>query len=236
MNLPGQLSFTTLGDLLGQLHRASVSGILELVESHGAAAGRTHRVFLRDGLVDEVETASRGPRLGELLLREGSLGREGFAQLGRRLLLEPKRRAGEILVNERLASREAVTGGLRKQLRLRLDAVFALRDASVKFHVRPVVERAAATLGAADFLHNRPRARPRFTRAARSASHPRAVACRVLGVPTDADAETIQRAFRQQARATHPDSHPDASPAERALCLKRFAELSAAYHTLIDRG
>ena len=46
MNLPGRLTLATLGDLLGTLHRAEASGVLELVEAKGACAGRSHRVYL----------------------------------------------------------------------------------------------------------------------------------------------------------------------------------------------
>ena len=51
MRLPGRLKATTLGDLLGSLHRARTNGTLEVVED----SGRSHRVFLQAGLV--VETA-----------------------------------------------------------------------------------------------------------------------------------------------------------------------------------
>jgi len=48
----------------------------------------------------------------------------------------------------------------------------------------------------------------------------------VLGVPPDADAETIKRAFRTQARALHPDVSQDPSAPER------FRELTEAYGVL----
>jgi molecular chaperone DnaJ len=45
----------------------------------------------------------------------------------------------------------------------------------------------------------------------------------VLGVPGDADLETIKKAFRAQARALHPDVSSDPAAAEK------FRELSEAY-------
>src|ERR1700761_9316566 len=65
MQLPGRLSSSTLGDLLGALHRARVTGLLELGEIRGprgrTVPGRLHRVHLREGLVAAVETALPAP-------------------------------------------------------------------------------------------------------------------------------------------------------------------------------
>jgi hypothetical protein len=51
----------------------------------------------------------------------------------------------------------------------------------------------------------------------------------LLGVPADASADDIARAFRSAAKATHPDATSD--PVER----ERFKELAAAYRVLADR-
>lgn len=51
----------------------------------------------------------------------------------------------------------------------------------------------------------------------------------VLGVPRDADAETIKAAFRRQAMEHHPDRNPGDRAAE-----ERFKELSEAYALLRD--
>jgi DnaJ-domain-containing protein 1 len=234
MNLPGRLRSTTLGDLLGQLHRGRVNGILELVEASGSAAGRAHRVFLDGGLVDGVETSLPAPRLGEILSREGLLSRDGLGRLSRRLISEPGKRAGEILVEERLLSGEAVLSGLRRQLRLRLDALFRLPEALVRFHVRPPRRSdSARPLEPSEFLHDRPRARQKARNAASSELAPGTVqALAVLGLAPGAAPAHVQRAFRRLAAATHPDRHPHAAADERARLLRRFAELSAAYHTL----
>jgi hypothetical protein len=59
MHLPGRLSSSTLGDLLGSLHRAKVTGTVELAEIAtfgGAVPGRIHRLHLRAGLVVGVDT------------------------------------------------------------------------------------------------------------------------------------------------------------------------------------
>src|SRR5262245_4047318 len=102
MKLPGRLRLTTLGDVLGALHREGASGILELTEDRGS----THRVFLAQGVVTNIETNLSRQRLGDLLAGQGFLGARALARLARRLLEAPSRRAGEILVEEGLASAE----------------------------------------------------------------------------------------------------------------------------------
>jgi curved DNA-binding protein CbpA len=49
----------------------------------------------------------------------------------------------------------------------------------------------------------------------------------VLGVPQDADADTIRRAFRALARRYHPD-------AGRGSSVDRFRQIVTAYETLTD--
>lgn len=234
MNLPGRLCSTTLGDLLGQLHRGRVNGILELVEASGAASGRAHRVFFDGGLVDAVETSLPAPRLGELLSRDGLLTREALGRLARRLIAEPHRRSGEILVEERLASGDAVLSGLRHQLRLRLEALFRLPEALVRFHVRPPRRgERARPLEPSEFLHDRPRARQRARNSEPVVLPARELeALAALGLAPGANRSDVQRAFRRLAAEAHPDRHPNADPAERAQLLRRFAQLSAAYHAL----
>lgn len=51
----------------------------------------------------------------------------------------------------------------------------------------------------------------------------------VLGVPRDADAQTIKKAFRRLARQCHPDVNPDDPD-----CEARFKELAEAYEVLSD--
>lgn len=237
MNLPGRLTRTTLGDLLGMLHREGASGVLELVEPSGARAGKSHRVFFTSGLVDGVETPEPQPPLGELLVREGALEPAGLATLLGKLTIEPSRKAGEILVSEALASEALIGAALRWQLRARLESLFRLADGLVRFHVRPAAQRGRlrAVLGPREFLHGRRRARAdggsRATGYAREISE-RAEACRVLGVPPDADADAVRRAFRRLAAVHHPDRHPGASAAELALLVQKFTRITAAYRAV----
>jgi len=166
MLLPGRLSATTLGDLLGMLHRERITGQLELREMGLAGKvlpyARHHRIFLETGLVVDVETDLPVPRLGEFLRREGLLGDESLRRLLRRLKAGDRRTAGEILVGERLLSPEVVGVALRRQLCERMDALFTIADASVAFHParpRPVPAWRIGPLPPSAFLHGRPRSR-----------------------------------------------------------------------------
>jgi len=66
MQLPGRLRSTTLGDVLGTLHRANVSGTLELLEDRG----RHHCVHMTDGCVVAVDFDGSSRSLSEILRGE----------------------------------------------------------------------------------------------------------------------------------------------------------------------
>ncbi|MGE5184367.1 MAG: J domain-containing protein [Acidobacteriota bacterium] len=61
----------------------------------------------------------------------------------------------------------------------------------------------------------------------------REAARRVLGLPAHADAEAVKRAYRRLARSLHPDLQPDADGERRRALERKFAEVTAAYETLI---
>ena len=250
MKLPGRLGATTLGDLLGALHRERASGTLELVEDKGATAGRAHRLFFSGGQLEQVETALKALKLGEMLGHFGWLTSDGARWLARRLIEAPGRRTGELLIERGLVTPEIVNAALRRQLRARLEALFALGEARIRFHVpRPrAFAGAPLPLSAREFLHGRPRARDRerrpkaFERESRRSdpsgadlprSARRARALETLGLYGEVDRSTLQKRFRTLAVDLHPDRHPGATPNEKAELMRRFAELSAAYHLLV---
>ncbi|HEY8943697.1 MAG TPA: J domain-containing protein, partial [Polyangiaceae bacterium] len=104
------------------------------------------------------------------------------------------------------------------------------------FHVRRPGRPAGPRpwpLTPAEFLHGRARARSRVRPAPSIDSAARLEAYRVLGVPPLAPLSEVRRAFRLKAADAHPDRDPQASPEEKSRRLKRFAELSAAYHLLV---
>ena len=191
MNIPGQLAKTTLGDVLGGLHRAEISGVLELIEGGGS---RVHRIFLSHGLVDAVETPL----------------------------------AAQALAAQALAARAPGDHGVLE----RLEAMFRIREAAVRFSARrlgvPGLLK-CQPLVPAEFLHGRPRARARASALPRSE---RSSAYRLLGLEASASRADVQSAFRKLARVFHPDRHPRATPREREALKQRFALVSAAYHSL----
>jgi hypothetical protein len=239
MNLPGRLRLTTLGDLLGRLHRAGAHGVLELMEAGGVNAGRLHRVFLSGGLVDRIETELEPKKLGEFLYEEGELGTGALHALRMRVRESSGQRAGEILLRELLATEGAIGRALRRQLKARLEAIFRLGDAVLRFSVRRPPRTAGVPvepLTPVDFLYGRPRAQ----RATPPPEAPvtgleRSVALGILGLGPTAGIDEARQAFRRLARAHHPDRFPRATAEEVATHLKRFSELSAAYHALDRR-
>lgn len=56
----------------------------------------------------------------------------------------------------------------------------------------------------------------------------------ILGVALDAPPGQIRRAFREAAKAVHPDAHPGLPPQEREALNRRFILLAQAYETLGD--
>ncbi|MGH7438994.1 MAG: DUF4388 domain-containing protein, partial [Polyangiaceae bacterium] len=179
MNFPGRLRSTTLGDLLGTLHRASSTGTLELTEDRG----RTHRVFLSAGLVVAVEIDGASPSLSEILRAERAAGddvlRRSFlrANASRRL-------HGQVLVDEFCLSPEVVGSALRRQLLWRLGVLERLSDARVAFRVAlraPASAAQLAPLEPREFLHGRRRLRERVPGHS-AAPSPRDGAWRILGI------------------------------------------------------
>ena len=247
MQLPGRLRTTTLGDLLGTLHRAQANGTLELIEERG----RSHRIHLAAGLVIAVEFDGAASSLAELLRRERAVDDD---TLRRSLLraLSSRRLHGDVLVRDFRVSPTVLGSALRRQITARLVMLEQIADARVHFRVAVRPPRSAlidAPLEPREFLTGRRRARERADREPRfepriphararsyvpaPAHDPRAIAFRILGVAPSADPNEIKRAFRQRARELHPDMHPDVSDAERRILESRFAEVTAAYHALV---
>jgi DnaJ-domain-containing protein 1 len=244
MLLPGRLRQTTLGDLLGALHRARVHGTLELAED----LGRTHRVHIADGLVVAVEFDGATATLAEVLRTSGEVDE---STLRRSLLraIAGKRLHGEVLVEEFRLSETIVDRAVRKQMLARLARLEQLRDAQVRFRVTVPTPRGAvvsAPLGPSSFLSGRARFRdggrassPRGARAGQIPAArpvveaPAPSAWRVLGVEPGADATEIKRAYRRLARAYHPDLHPEATDPEKRELVLRFNALTVAYRALV---
>lgn len=235
MILPGNLRATTLGDLLGRLHRNQVSGVLELIEERPAVAGRRHRIHLQHGMVTQVDTAVPVPRLGEVLVHDGALTESQHRGFLEQLSHRPGELAGKVLVDSGMATEGRVCSALQEQLRMRVNALYAIDQAEVRFHARGAVAGRALTVS--EFLHGRPRARERRRPTAKcEQSSSRTEALARLGLHDGASRDDIRQAFRKLASAVHPDLHRDAPESERDAMQSRFASYSAAYHYLIMHG
>lgn len=245
MQLPGRLKATTLGDLLGVLHRGSASGTLELVEP----SGRAHRVHLAHGLITAVEVDRAAASLGEILRHDEEVDDD---VLRRSLLraMASQRLHGEVLVRDFRISPDVVGRALRKQMLLRLQTLDALADAQVFYRVTCKPPRSALVdepLSAGEFLAGKKRARDRaaepasgvYRTARPSSGMPgavdvgRIVAYRTLGLSSGAPEIEVKQAYRRLVREYHPDLHPSASFEERRTLSARFAEVTAAYRALV---
>ena len=252
MQLPGRLKATTLGDMLGALHRSAASGTLELTET----SGRVHRVHLSSGLVTAVELDRATASLAEILRRQEEIDED---TLRRSLLraMASRRLHGEVLVRDFHLSPTVVGRALRRQIMLRLQVLEELGDAQVAFRVTVRPPRGALVdepLHAPEFLAGRKRSRDRNVdfrsgtyRSSSSASAAsaagarmpggwdpaRASAYRALGVTFNAGATEVKQAYRRLVRTYHPDLHPEASHEERRSLSTKFAEITAAYRTLV---
>ena len=242
MQLPGRLKATTLGDLLGALHRSTSTGTLELVETNG----RAHRVHLASGLVTAVELDRATASLAEILRRQDDIDED---TLRRSLLraMASRRLHGEVLVRDFHLSPAVVGRALRRQVMLRLQVLEELGDAQICFRVTVRPPRGALTdepLAAPEFLAGRKRTRDRA--GAPSGAHriaasalpggwdpARAQAYRALGVSFNADATEVKQAYRRLVRTYHPDLHPEATHDERKTLSARFSEVTAAYRSLV---
>jgi hypothetical protein len=231
MHLPGRLRSTTLGDLLGALHRAGATGTLELVEDRG----RAHRVHLSEGLVVAVEVDGASPSLAEILRGE----RAADDDVLRRSLLRAmtsRRLHGEVLVGEFQISPSIVGNALRRQVLGRLAVIEQLGDARVSFRVALRPPRGAlhqAPLQAREFLHGRRRARAQREATPATPGESAESAWQVLGLMPGADAASVKRAYRRLARLLHPDLHPHATLEERRALSERFSTITEAYRALV---
>lgn len=245
MQLPGRLRATTLGDLLGVLHRGGASGTLELVES----SGRAHRVHLAQGLVTAVEVDRAAASLGEILRDADDIDDD---VLRRSLLraMASQRLHGEVLVRDFRLSPDVIGRALRKQMLMRLQMLDGLADAQVFYRVACRPPRGALVdepLEASEFLAGKRRARDRsaepasgvYRTARPSSGMPgavdvgRIVAYRTLGLASGAADAEVKQAYRRLVREYHPDLHPSASFEERRTLSARFAEVTAAYRALV---
>lgn len=208
MTLPSQLGETTLGDLLAVLRRANATGTLEVVESD-----RTHHVHLRGGAVQAVESPSDARRFGDVAVAAGVADRSAVERAwgeGRARGF----RIGQALVWRRVVSASTRDRVLDAQRLSRLESLYRLGSASLRFRsARALPEGAAeqAPLLASETFHGRPRRRDHS-----SIDPARAGDLAALGFDHDPGTAALRRRFQELVMALHPDRHAgDASRGER---------------------
>lgn len=245
MQIASRLRHTTLGDLLAQLHRESATGVLELIEPRAR-----HAIHLRRGYVHAVESESALLRLGDIAHRHWGIGRT-LVERARLYAHAHGLRMGHALVATRAIDPSQLDALLADQQRARLEQLYHLRDAELRFRVaRPLPSGAAEQipLEAKDTYHGRPRKdergeervsepppppsarRPRVSRA--SASHPMASEYAVLGLSPESDERRVRDAFRSLVLELHPDRAHGLSEHERDARARRFVDVVRAYRAL----
>ena len=218
VELPGELSRSTLGDVLGALHRSSATGALNLEEGHE----RKHWIYLRTGLVHDVDSPGAVTPLSTLL--QSSAAR---APAPPGAEVSPVPGEGSMA----LSFRRALELAQREQMRQKLESLFAIRRARLRFRVmQRNPDRSTRPLEPAEFLHGRTRTRDTGLRPLE-----RQADLLLLGLPVNANGVLVRKHFRQLARRWHPDLHLHRSESERAALGLRFAQLSAAYQRLTRR-
>lgn len=222
----------TLGDVLGALYREGATGVLELTEVEGARAGSVHRIHLVGGLVGFVE--STAARLGEILRRLGCIDDAELRSLSDRVETDTRRKAGQILLDSGVVGAGDLMQALRLQRFERLERLFGATGLRIAFRIaRGGGNPALPPLPPSEFLHGRVRARAASGAGKLRRDPARARALSTLGLTEAADRAAVQRAFRKLAAEMHPDRFPLAQGPDRADLMRRFAEITAAYHTLV---
>jgi hypothetical protein len=242
MQLASRLRETTLGDLLATLHRAGANGVLELIEPHAR-----HAIHLRRGFVQAVESDAAAVRLGDVVMRARGVARPVVERA--RLIAHARRiRIGQALVRERVITPLDLDEMLAVQRRERLERLYALADAEVRFRVaRPLPAGASeqTPLSPRDVFHGRPRRRARagndardttgyvpFARPRATPADPRAPWLAVLGLASGATPEQIRAAYKRMVLALHPDRAPETSEADRAARARKLVAVVEAYRKL----
>lgn len=235
MLLPACLESTTLGDVLGCLYRGGAYGALQLYEANG----RTHEIELIEGWVERVVLAHADSNLGHVL-RQLSRGDARFEGALRRACL---RSSDPRLLGERLVAVGAVSQG---QLRLalkrlhyaRLEQLFHLSRARLRFRPLRRVPCHVYGLGPAEFLHGRRRHRDAQEDANRLLTAQHEVKLRaahqVLGLAPGCTPHQIRRAYRQAAGQWHPDRFVNAGPELARRAQKQFTLVSDSYRRLLQ--
>jgi DnaJ-domain-containing protein 1 len=243
MQIASRLRDTTLGDILAQLHRENATGVLELIEPRAR-----HAIHLRRGYVHAVESESAVLRLGDVAARRWGIGRT-LVERARMFAHAKGLRIGHALVATRAIDPSQLDDLLAEQQRARLEMLYDLRDAELRFRVaRPLPNGAAEQipLEARDVYYGRPRKQsrdearasterarqPRVSRA--HAYHAMAREFALLGVSPESEPSAVRAAFRALVMELHPDRAHGVSDEERDRRARKLVDVVRAYKALTE--
>jgi len=147
--LKGDLSTTTIAEVLRRLADGDASGCLHVTDP----AGEVARTYLRGGRVYAVVAPGRRPQLGSRLVSSGALAPEALAEA-----LEAQRtelqgwRLGELLVHLGYVDQPVVQAFVEEQVRESLSDVLPWRSGAWKFRVNERTREDVAPPTAVDVL------------------------------------------------------------------------------------
>jgi hypothetical protein len=124
----GELRDTPLPEMLATIHRHRVPGVLE-----AELSDCTKRLFIREGDVTFASSTNRGDSLGQALLASGRLTHEQFRASIMRLLENPRKRHGQILVEMGLLSEAEMREAVLDQVQRIMWSLFVVEDGHVTF-------------------------------------------------------------------------------------------------------
>ncbi len=180
-----------------------------------------------------------GRRLGDVIRDSAGLDPETCLRLERTLFSQPGKAAGQALVESSVVSLREVEEALHLQVRERMEALYALEDARLRFRVASPKElESSLRLPAAEFLHGRLRKRQVRRTPARqwqvgTAQLTEEQAFALLGLEPGAERASVRAAFRRRAAAVHPDRYLGTDETRRQALQVEFVRLSAAYRRLV---
>ena len=124
----GDLGETPLPEMLATIHRNHVPGVLE-----AQLAEFTKRVFIIGGDIIFASSTNRAESLGDVLLASGRITAEQLHDSVMRLLDNPRKRHGQILVEMGLLSEAEMRAAVLEQVQRIVWSLFDLTEGKVTF-------------------------------------------------------------------------------------------------------
>ncbi len=157
LNLPSCLSQSTLGDVLGGLHRQRLSGVLQVIVGE-----HTHEIELQNGLLSARDFGTRFKVFGCGFAQRVPDADQFERGLGVALARsKDERPLGERLLATRVASSRSVREALQELHQSRLNRLFSVSHAGLRFRIVHRPTASGLVWGPALFLHHRRRYRDR---------------------------------------------------------------------------